>query len=143
MLLMALFAAVAPVMLDDNLLSDLPVEEAELNVHGTISHCSGPSLRSLLTKLGQPEGAAVHGNVLTTIITVTGADGYAVALSLGEVEPTLGHAHAIIATRCEGRALPPETGPYRLVIPGEDRPVRSVRQMQSITITDAVEHDVG
>lgn len=63
---------------------------------------------------------------------VRGRDGYAVLFSLGELDAALGAKSVVIATQCDGKPIPDADGPYRLVVPGEGRAARSVRQVVTI-----------
>ncbi|MNW13631.1 hypothetical protein D3C71_2116330 [compost metagenome] len=64
-------------------------------------------------------------------------DGYRVAFSLGELDPTLGNRTVVLTDRCNGAALDADDGPWRLVAPGESRPARWIRQVESIRVIDA------
>ncbi len=43
----------------------------------------------------------------------------------------------ILADSVDGRPLPAAEGPYRLVVPGDRRPDRSVRQVVAIAVGSA------
>lgn len=130
--MLALLLAAAPV--DAALLESLPVAEAVLTAHGKTQNCSGPKLADVVAKLGAPAGDAVRGKALAATVTATARDGYVVVFSLGELDAKLGASKAIVATRCDGKPLDAEAGPYRLVVPGEARAARSVRQLESLEI---------
>ncbi|WP_430446704.1 molybdopterin-dependent oxidoreductase [Sphingorhabdus contaminans] len=117
---------------DDALMSGLPVIEADLTAHGISQKCSGPSLSDVLDRLGFPTGKELTGPALETGVIVRGRDGYAVLFSLGELDAALGAKSVIIATQCDGKPLADADGPYRLVLPGEERAARSVRQVIAI-----------
>ena len=65
---------------------------------------------------------------------VDGRDGGRVVFALAEFDPTLGNRAAFLVDRCDGKPLDDEVGPLRLVVPGEARPVRWVRQVEAITV---------
>jgi hypothetical protein len=119
---------------DDTLLGGLPSVPATLSAHGQTLRCEGPALADVLARLGVPQGQALHGATLQRGITVHARDGYAVLFSLGELDAGTGGEAAIIATRCEGKPLGAEDGPYRLIVPGNKRPARSARQVESIEL---------
>jgi hypothetical protein len=119
---------------DAALLAGLAPVEATLNVHGQVHRCSGPALAEVLGKLGLPAAETLRGAALQRGIVVHARDGYAVLFSLGELDPATGAEPAIIATQCDGKPIGPEEGPYRLVLPGDKRPARSVRQVESIEL---------
>ena len=142
-MILALVLAAAPV--DAALLKGLPSAEVTLVAHGKTQHCAGPSLASVLAKLGYPAGEKLGGKALAGGIVARASDGYAVLLSLGEIDATLGNETAIIATTCDGKPLDDKEGPFRLILPDEKRPARSVRQLVSLepitaTVPDAPAH---
>ncbi|WP_260922992.1 hypothetical protein [Novosphingobium sp. 9] len=134
--LLMLAAAVASqtIPVTPKLLEGLPDVQAVLNDHGTRRMCEGPALADVLARAGVPHGKDLHGSELTKGVIVHARDGYAVLFSLGEIDPGLGHEGMIIAERCDGQALDDKTGPYRLIVPGDLRPARSVRQVKALEI---------
>lgn len=144
--LLLLASAVKPdvAKVDETLLRGLPAAEAVLTAHGTTQKCSGPSLSSVLDRLGYPKGVQLRGPALESGVVIRGRDGYAVLFSLGELDEALGGRVVVLATQCDGKPLSDEDGPYRLVVPGEQRAARSVRQVMSIeaapVITKAQQH---
>lgn len=136
MLAAMLLAVVTPATatVDEALLSGLPSVEATLTAHGETHVCSGPTLASVIGKMGAPQGKDVKAEALTTSVIAKGRDGYAVRFSLGELDAMLGASKAIVATQCDGKPLNETDGPHRLVVPGEQRAARSVRQLESLTI---------
>jgi hypothetical protein len=119
---------------DAALLAGLAPVEATLNFHGEVHHCSGPTLAAVVAKLGLPANETLRGAALQRGIMVHARDGYAVLFSLGELDPGTGAEPAIIATQCDGKQIGPDEGPYRLVLPNDKRPARSVRQVESIEL---------
>lgn len=137
--MLALLAAAAlgeTVPVDAKLLQALPEAAATLTAHGQAHACTGPTFAAVLARLGQPHGEALRGAALARGVLVTARDGYRVLFSLGELDPALGGAPAIIATKCAGKALGSDDGPFRLILPGDKRPARSVRQVASLAIVD-------
>ena len=126
-------ASAAPVTAE--LLKGLPEVSARLDVHGVVHECSGPKLIDVLAVLGLPHGEALRGKALARTVEIDARDGYEVVFSLAELDPTLGNTPAIIATRCDGKPLDAKDGPYRLVVPNDQRPARSARQVKTITLS--------
>jgi hypothetical protein len=120
--------------IDDALLAGLPVQQATLKAHGVERHCSGPALTDVLAKLGLPHGETLRGAALQRGVLVKARDGYGVLFSLGELDPGTGAEPAIVATQCDGKPLGEHDGPYGLILPGDKRPARSVRQVKSIEL---------
>lgn len=132
LLMLASTSTPAVAKIDDALLRGLPTVEAVLTAHGISQKCSGPSLSSVLDRLGYPKGNQLRGAALETGVIVRGRDGYAVLFSLGELDEALGASVVVLATQCEGKAISETDGPYRLVVPNELRAARSVRQVAFI-----------
>lgn len=139
--LLAMFLAAAalgmalpqPIALDAAARAGLPPATATLTVHGGRAQCTGVRLADLIAKAGLPTGDAVRGPALGTVIVAEAADGYRIVFSLGEIDPRLGNTEIIVADTCDGKPLAAADGPLRLVVPGEARGARSVRQLVRLT----------
>jgi hypothetical protein len=125
------------VALDAAALAALPHEAVEAEVHGHKLHCSGVPLALLLQKSGAMPNDPLRGAQLARIVRVSSRDGYRVAFSLAELDPTLGAARVSVVDACDGKPLDDRDGPLRLLVPGDARPARGVRQLRSIDVTDA------
>ena len=93
------------------------------------------TIRELLTRAGVPEGEALRGRALSSAVVVTGADGYRVVFGIAELDPAFTDRVAILADRKDDAPLPANAAPFQLVITGEKRPARWVRQVVSIEVT--------
>lgn len=120
--------------LDAAALAALPHVAATLNDHGKIVAFEGVPLRALATLAGAPEGEALRGAHLASTLLVSASDGYRVAFSLGEIDPGLGAAKAVLADRQGDAPLDAKQGPFRLVVEGDSRPARSARNVVSIEV---------
>lgn len=124
----------SPVALDANALNDLPRQRAQMDVHGQRLDCTGVSLVDLLHKAGAMPATPLRGPQLARVVDVQATDGYRVVFSLGELEAGLGKTQVILADQCQGKPLDAHDGPLRLIVPGDGRPARSVRQVDRITV---------
>ena len=131
MFLLALAAIAIP--FDAKARAPLPPAAATLSAHGASHRCTGVWLRDLVAAAGVPVGEAVKGPALVIQVTAIAADGYRVAFSLGEIDAKLGKAPILVADACDGKPLPAADGPLRLVVEGEARAARSVRQLVGLT----------
>ena len=127
-------AAVLPASLplDAATLARLPAATASLTAHGQTHSCTGVWLADLAAAAGLPSGESVRGSALTTMIIAEAADNYRVAFTLGEIDRKLGNHPVLVANACDGKPLTADDGPLRLVVPGEARAARSVRQLRAL-----------
>jgi len=128
---------VVEVKLDEAVLARLPQVKAEGVAHGRKLSCEGVALVELLRASGAMPAEPLRGAQLSRIAQVRARDGYRAAFSLGELDPSLGNRPAVLTRRCNGADLPAGDGPWRLIVPGESRPARWVRQVESIRVGDA------
>ena len=133
-LLAAAAAQTASLPLDATTLAKLPAANATLTAHGQSHACTGVWLADLAAAAGLPAGEALRGPALTTLIVAEAGDGYRVAFSLAELDPKLGNRPVLVANVCDGKALSAADGPLRLVVPGEVRAARSVRQVRALRV---------
>jgi hypothetical protein len=77
--------------------------------------------------------AGLRDAVKMTVI-VEAADGYQAAFSMAELDPELTDRVILLADIKDGQALPSSEGPFRVIVPGEKRPARWVRQVKSLTV---------
>ncbi len=104
----------------------------------TMETYSGVPLDTLLEKVNAPLGKELRGKAMTSYVIASGSDGYSVVLSLAEVDPNFRDAQVLVADTREGQPLG-SSGPFQLVVPGDKRPARWVRNLISITLQHAPE----
>lgn len=98
---------------------------------------SGVAMRTLLTRMGVPEGAAIRGEALRLYVVAEASDGYRVLFSLAELDPAFSDTPVLVADRKDGAALDAHDGPVRILAPGDKRPTRWVRNLIRITVQRA------
>jgi hypothetical protein len=91
--------------------------------------CGGAALTALLDKAALNVGKGNNAKLGHSVL-ITADDGYAVALSLGEIDPDYGNAGPVIATDCGGKPLDAP----RLVVPGDKHGGRAVKGVVSIDV---------
>jgi|HubBroStandDraft_6_1064221.scaffolds.fasta_scaffold46772_2 hypothetical protein len=77
--------------------------------------------------------AGIRDTIAMTVL-VAASDGYRVAFALAELQPELSDRVILLADTKDGQPLPPREGPFRIIVPGEKRPARWVRQVSSVTV---------
>ena len=129
-------AVASPLRLDAAALAAMPPAKASWIVHGAPLSCTGAWLIDVLAAAGVEAGDAVKGAALTRAVVAAAADGYRVAFTLGELDRKLGNVPVLVASRCNGEPLTDTEGPLRLLVAGEARGARSVRQLERLTVVD-------
>jgi len=94
----------------------------------------GPALDAVLALAGAPQGHDVRGPALRLVVLAEARDGYAVVYSLAELSPGLGGRRGIVAVEQDGQPLSDKDGPLRIVLEGEGRPARWIRQLERLRI---------
>jgi hypothetical protein len=122
--------------LDAATLSSLPRETVNADSHGHALACEGVPLVALLRHAGAMPETELRGAQLARVVRADARDGYRVVFSLGELDPATGARRVFVVDRCDGKPLGDDVGPLRLLVPGDARPARWVRQLQSITVED-------
>lgn len=123
-----------PLMLNAADLAAMP--QVTLHVAFNTSHgpesadFAGVPLWAILQQAGLVEDSAKGGNLRHGIL-VTGADGYGVLLSAGELDPAFAGVQAILAVTENGQPI--QQG-IRLVVPGDKKGGRSVRHVSTVQV---------
>lgn len=102
----------------------------------------GVALEEIVHRAGVPEGTAMRGRAMARLVRITASDGYQVVFSAGELDPAFGNTQVILAEQKDGQPLSKD-GPYRLVVPGDKRAARWVRNVATIEVVDASTHPQG
>lgn len=95
---------------------------------------SGVPVMALLKPLGVPDKP--HGKDLRLYLLAEGADGYGVVFAVAEINPDIHLGTAIVADSMDGKPIG-EDGAFKLVLEGEKRPARWVRNLATIKIKSA------
>jgi fructose-specific component phosphotransferase system IIB-like protein len=109
----------------------------EATAHDKTHRFEGTDLREVLRAAGMDAPAQTRGALLRRVITAHAADGYIVAFTWAEIDPSIGGKKVYLVDRQEGAVLGPDEGPLRLVVPAESRPARWARQVIGLVISDA------
>jgi DMSO/TMAO reductase YedYZ molybdopterin-dependent catalytic subunit len=123
-----------PVTLTASDLAAMPRTTVTAEAHDQKGSYEGVSMRELLSRAGVAAGAELRGAELAKTVIVTGADGYRVAFGIAEFDPGFTDRTAILADRRDGRPLPANAAPFQLIVTGEKRPARWVRQVVTIEV---------
>jgi DMSO/TMAO reductase YedYZ molybdopterin-dependent catalytic subunit len=97
----------------------------------------GVPVFELLQHAGAPLGKRLRGAQLKLYVVVDASDGYQVVFSLPEFDPGFTDRVILLADRRDGRPLSAPEGPFRIVVPGEKRHARWVREVIDLDIQHA------
>jgi hypothetical protein len=111
----------------------IAVHNAHANADETYS---GVPLAVLLAKLDAPLGEKLRGKALASYIVASGSDGYSVALSIAEADPSFHGGEILVADTRDGQPLA-KSGPFQLIVSEDKRPARWVHNLVSISLQDA------
>jgi hypothetical protein len=106
------------------------VAVSQLSGRGPVAlDCNGVALSALLERAAPSLGTQNNAKLGHSLM-ISADDGYAVALSFGEIDPDYGHVAPIIATSCGGKAL----AAPRLIVPGDVHAGRAVNGVVTIEV---------
>jgi DMSO/TMAO reductase YedYZ molybdopterin-dependent catalytic subunit len=101
---------------------------------GRESEFEGVPLVELLRAAGVKFGGDLRGAALATYLVVEASDGYRAVFALPELDPACTDRVVLLADRRDGMPLDGVEGPLRIIVPGEKRHSRWVRQVVALNI---------
>ena len=119
-----------PVELSADALARLPRTTARVpDSAGREIVYEGVQLVEVLSAAGVKFGHDLRGPALANYLVVEAGDGYRAVFALPELDPENIDHVVLLADRRDGKPLDANEGPLRIVIPGEKRHARWVRQV--------------
>lgn len=120
--------------------SDVKLSVADLNKlaavkirampeHRSEGECTCVAAAAVLGAAGVELGKNPRGKRMADFLLVKAADGYEVVFALPEVDPDFTDRQVLLCYAKDGAPLGAEEGPLRMVVPGEKRQARWVRQV--------------
>lgn len=97
----------------------------------------GVPVVELLRRASAPLGTQLRGPKMRLYVLVKARDGYAAVFALPEFDPGFTDRVILLADQRQGHALGAVEGPLRLIVPGEKRHARWVRQVIDIVVMSA------
>ncbi len=79
-------------------------------------------------------GMAGIRETVTMTVLIEATDGYRVVFSWAELDPALIDRVVLLADTKDGQSLPAREGPFRIIVPGDKRPARWIRQVNAVTV---------
>jgi len=115
-------------------IAGMPHQEMTVEDHGKTIRFEGVPLRAVLEKSGVTFGDTLRGKRLAACLLVEAADGYQVVIALPELDSGFTDRVILLADKADGRPLDSKEGPFRVVVPGEKRMARWVRQVTTLKV---------
>jgi hypothetical protein len=115
----------------------LPQQTVKAMDHGTPAAFEGVLLADVLAKVDRPLGEKFHSTAASYYLVVQARDGYRAVFAWAELDPAFMDKAIYLVTKRDGKPLSEKDGPFQVVIPGEKRPSRWVRQVTGLQIRQA------
>jgi DMSO/TMAO reductase YedYZ molybdopterin-dependent catalytic subunit len=94
----------------------------------------GVPLVEILKAAGVKFGEDLRGPNLALYLVVEASDGYRAVFALPELDPASADRVILLADHRDGQPLAPREGPLRVIVPGEKRHARWVRQVVALKV---------
>ena len=91
-------------------------------------------LKAVLEKAGVPLGDSLRGKRMALCLLVEAADGYSAVIALAEIDPAFTAGEVFLADGRDHKPFDSKEGPFRIVIPGDKKMARWVRQVTVLKI---------
>lgn len=126
----------SPIVLTVADLLALPQASVRGTPHGgEPSDYAGPRLEDVLAPANLPRGPQLRGSEVSRYVVAEAVDGYRALFALAEFDTDFRAEVPILALRQNGAPLDAESGPFQVVVPGEMRHARWVRQVSCLRIS--------
>jgi DMSO/TMAO reductase YedYZ molybdopterin-dependent catalytic subunit len=113
----------------------LPRQTVRAKDHdGKEAEFEGVPLVEVLKTSGVKFGQDLRGPALASYLVVEAADGYRALFALPELDPAFTDRVILLADRRDGKPLGGNAGPLRVIVPGEKRHARWVRQVIGLKV---------
>jgi DMSO/TMAO reductase YedYZ molybdopterin-dependent catalytic subunit len=119
-----------PLSLSAEAFAKVPHQSVRAKGHdGVESQYEGVPLLELLAKAGVPTGKDLKGPAMALYVVVEAADNYRAVFALAELDPAFTDRTILLADRRDGKPLSTREAPFQIVVPGEKKHARWVRQV--------------
>jgi DMSO/TMAO reductase YedYZ molybdopterin-dependent catalytic subunit len=92
------------------------------------------AVRDLLLLADAPLGEKLRGQALRMAVLFRARDGYVTLFALADFDPAFRGRTLLLADAVDGKPLPSNAGPLRLIVPGDKRAARWARMVNAIEI---------
>jgi hypothetical protein len=121
-------------MLSASDLSKVPWQTVKATDHGMAVTFEGVLLTDVLAKVDLPLGEKFHSTGASYYLVAEAKDGYRAVFAWAELDATFMEKAVYVVTKRDGKPLSDKDGPLELVVPGEKRNARWVRQLTALKV---------
>ncbi len=126
---------IQPLVLTKSMFQEMKQAVVMAKAHDEKVHrYSGVTIADLLTKAGIILGDTAKRKTIVSCLVVTAADNYKAIYALPEVDPLFANRTIIVADRADKKPLPEDVGPFQIIVPGEKKHARWVRQVTALEV---------
>jgi DMSO/TMAO reductase YedYZ molybdopterin-dependent catalytic subunit len=118
-------------------------QKAKWTAHGQTHEVEGVPLDLVLTHFGFEAGPmgpdvpkALKRAGWKKAVIASAADGFQAVFSCAELMPSMGGTRVLIAWSVDGKDLPADDGPLRLVVLTDQEPSRSIYALRTLEVVD-------
>jgi DMSO/TMAO reductase YedYZ molybdopterin-dependent catalytic subunit len=127
-----------PLELKSEAFAKLPRQTVHAKDHdGKEADYEGVALVDVLKAAGVKFGQEMRGKALASYLVVEASDGYRAVFALPELDPAFSERVILLADRRDKKPLDDRHGPVQIVVPGEKKHARWVRQVVALKIGHA------
>jgi DMSO/TMAO reductase YedYZ molybdopterin-dependent catalytic subunit len=113
----------------------LPRQAVRARNHaGAEAQYEGVALVDLLAKAGVPGDKELKGQAMVLYVVVEASDGYRAVFALPELDRSFTDRVILLADRKDGQSLDAREGPLQVIVPGEKKHARWVRQVVQLKV---------
>lgn len=113
----------------------LPHQTLKARAHdGKEAEYQGVTLAAILARAGAPMGAQLKGKAMDRYLVVEASDGYRAVYALTELDSGFTDRVILLADRRDGKPLSSHEGPLQVIVPGEKKHARWVRQVVRLVV---------
>jgi len=94
----------------------------------------GVKLISILDSAGVTLGGQLRGQNLAKYVLIKAVDGYQVVFSIAEIDEGYSAQTILLAYDIDDAPLPKGEGPFRMIVPGDKRHARWIREITTIKV---------
>lgn len=115
-------------------LAGMPRERVQVtDREGAIVEYEGVPVRHILVQAGVPM-ESLRGGMAAAAVVAEASDGYRALFAIAELDESFSDRITLLVDALDGAALPETEGPFRIIMDGESRHSRWIRQVSCLRV---------